>query len=389
VRRGSLSITLAKLALLGASLGLSFVVCEVLLRSLGYAAIYEVYSNPEMLWQHDEQLGWSHEPSSEAQYVGPRPWPIEFQSRVVINSLGLRGPEPEPLPENGIRILFLGDSMVAGFEVEYEETFCALLEGLLTQALGVPVQVINGGVRGYGTDQSYLYYRERGRLHDPDLVLLWLSENDLLDDVTIHRMRRVFGKPAFVADDSGGLRLLGSPVPIYPECSEYRVDATHEIVRVDSLPGRMLCRLQIALFNRSALFSFLTTLLPWENWGSLLQQLYYLGMPNPIPTDEANMAAAGPPITRSILSRMQDDVGARGTSFAFVGTSRVYASFAAAGVEIEPKTALVLDAIEAADPTVTQFKHDSHYTPAGHRVVANQLAELLMPILRTSDAPAP
>ncbi len=389
MRRGSLSITLAKLALLGASLGLSFVVCEVLLRSLGYAAIYEVYSNPEMLWQHDEQLGWSHEPSSEAPYVGPRPWPIEFQSRVVINSLGLRGPEPQPLPENGIRILFLGDSMVAGFEVEYEETFCALLEGLLTQALGVPVQVINGGVRGYGTDQSYLYYRERGRLHDPDLVLLWLSENDLLDDVTIHRMRRVFGKPAFVDDGKGDLRLLGSPVPIYPECSEYRIDATREIVRFDGLAGRALCRLQIALFNRSALFSFLTTLLPWEQWGSLLQQLYYFGMPSPIAADDEDQPPAAQPITQLILREMIDEVRVSRKPFAFVSTPRVFAHFADEGVEIEPESAIVLDAIEASDPTVTQFKHDSHYTPAGHRVVEEQLAELLMPVLRRPDAPAP
>lgn len=171
--RGRFSrIAYAKAALLCGSMTISLILCEFLLRTLGYAAIYEVYSKPELLWQHDEILGWSHKPNSEAKYIGPRPWPIEFQGRVVVNSIGLREPEPAPLPENGVRILFLGDSMIAGFEVEYQETFCALLEKLLAERLGRPAQVINGGVRGYGTDQSYLYYRERGRLHHPDLVLL-------------------------------------------------------------------------------------------------------------------------------------------------------------------------------------------------------------------------
>ena len=85
---------------------------------LGYAAIYEVYSKPEILWQHDELLGWSHVPNSKEEYVGPRPWPIEFRSPVTINSAGMRGPELAPISSNDYRILNLGDSMVAGFEVE-------------------------------------------------------------------------------------------------------------------------------------------------------------------------------------------------------------------------------------------------------------------------------
>ena len=58
--------------------------------------------------------------------------------------------------------MVLGDSAVAAFEVAYAETFVAQLERKLTHKLGLPVRVINAGVRGYGTDQDYLYYRERG-----------------------------------------------------------------------------------------------------------------------------------------------------------------------------------------------------------------------------------
>lgn len=372
---------LAKAALLCTSIGASLVVCELLLRMLGYAAIYEVYSKPELLWQHDYTLGWSHEPDSVANYVGPRPWPVEFDSRVEINSLGLNGPLPADLPEDGIRILFLGDSMVAGFEVQYEETFCALIAKLLSEKLGRRVEVVNAGVRGYGTDQAYLYFRERGKTLRPDLVLHWLSENDLLDDITIHRMRRMFGKPAFVEDGDGELKLVGSPVPQYPECSEYRIGSNREIERVDSLPGRAFCRLQLALFDRSALFSFVTTLLATDRWGALVRDLYYLGMPKPTLEDDPQSEAAPPPITRRLLRQLEIEAKESGAGFKLVGTPSVFRFFAASGVDIDPEGMLVLDRVEAADPAVKQFQHDSHYTAAGHRLVAEQLAELLTPII--------
>lgn len=388
MRVRSLRILVAKATLLVVSIGLSLAICELLMRALGYAAIYEVYSNPELLWRHDPVLGWSHEPSSRDEYVGPRPWPIEFRSEVEINSIGLRGPEPTPIAPEGIRILFLGDSMVAGFEVEWDETFCQRLEALLAQRLGRSVQVVNGGVRGYGSDQSFLYYRERGREHRPDLVLLWLSDNDLLDDLTIHRMRRIFGKPAFVRSAGDELRLVGSPVPIYPECSEYRIGPDDEVVRIDSLPGRVLCRLQLALFDRSALFSFATTLLTSERWGNLIRDLYYLGMPKPTGAPHEGRLPTEPPITHFILAQMEREVERDGAQFALVAPSEVLGRFAKAGVGIEPETAIALRAIEAADPKSVQFVHDSHYTPTGHQIVAEELAERLLPLL-TSPEPAP
>ena len=39
--------------------------------------------------------------------------------------------------------MVLGDSIVAGFEVPWEEKFTARMESLLTAELGIPVQVIN------------------------------------------------------------------------------------------------------------------------------------------------------------------------------------------------------------------------------------------------------
>jgi len=379
-------VALAKLTLLGVSIGFAMLVGEIALRLLGYQAIYEVYSKPSVLWQHDPLLGWSHEPSTRTTYVGPRPWPIEFETPIAINSLGLRGPELDPVPEDGLRLLFLGDSMVVGFEVPYEDTFVSVVGHLLSDDLGVPVQTVNAGVRGYGTDQSYLYYRERGRSLAPDVVLMWLSSNDLVNDVTIHRMRRIFGKPAFAPEGESGLRLLGAPVPDYPECSEYRVSKSAEIVRLDSRSGRVLCRLQTTLFDRSALFSFLTLLVPWDQWGDLLRNLYHVGMPSPTEAGEGALVDGPAVVTDRILRSLARDVEAQGARLLMVSTPQMFQRFVEADVDLDRYELVSLDAVEAADPREVRFVHDSHLTVKGHRIAAESLRDALLPVLKALRA---
>jgi hypothetical protein len=164
--------------------------------------------------------------------------------------------------------------MVAGFEVEYEQTYVALLGQELTRRLGRPVRTINAGVRGYGTDQYYLYFVEHGRALGADVVVVFHSGNDPADNTTLHETRRPFGKGALVPD-AGGLRRVGIPVPRYPVCEEVSLDADYQIRRGNSLGFGLTCRAQMALFDHSALFSFVTISVPWSD--NLLASLYYLG----------------------------------------------------------------------------------------------------------------
>jgi len=382
--RRSIVIGLAKLTLLLVSLVISLLFGELALRILGYQAIYEVYSKPSILWQPDELLGWSHEPGAEGRYVGPRPWPIEFDSPVSINSLGLRGPEVEPIADEGARILVLGDSIVAGFEVRQEETFVAVLGDLLGEELDFPIQTINAGVRGYGTDQSYLYFRERGRLLEPDVVVMWLTPNDLVNDITVHRMRRVFGKAAFVPDGEHGLRLIGAPVPDYPECSEYRISSGGEIVRLDSRVGRVVCRLQMALFDRSALFSFLTHLVLWDQWGTLLRKLYNAGMPQGR-SDKGEAALlienTSNKVTERIIPELARTVEASGARFIVASQPNMLQKFADAGIDLSGYEQIHLASVEKADPLDVRFEHDSHLNAKGHRMAAEELRDALLPVL--------
>jgi hypothetical protein len=130
------------------------------------------------------------------------------------------------------------------------------------------VRAINAGVRGYGTDQDYLYFRERGLRLEPDLVVFFHSSNDPSDNTTLHEMRRPFGKPAFSLRTDGALELVGSPVPHYPSCSRSLASAS-EAQRVERV-GRVAVRRADVLFDHSALFSYLTLALPWDYTSSKL-----------------------------------------------------------------------------------------------------------------------
>jgi hypothetical protein len=247
------------LGLLVAALASVLGAAELALRAAGHEPLYRVYSKPELFWRHDERLGWWLEPGARGRFVGPRPFPIEFDATIQINSLGLRGPEIGPEAPDELRLLFRGDSAVAGFEVEQPETFTALLEQRLTRELGPPVRVINAGVRGYGTDQSYLWFRERGASLGADLVALVFSANDFEDNLTLHRPRRPFGKPAFPLRGDGTLELVGVPVPRFDPCSEWVLDPDMAPRRIDGPLDRLRCRAHMVLVERSALFA----------WGSM------------------------------------------------------------------------------------------------------------------------
>lgn len=387
-RRHSFLMRLANLLLVLVSTGLMLGVIEGVLRLLGHRALYEMYSKPSLFWRYDPLLGWSHEPGARGDYVGPRPWPVEFSAEVSINSLGLRGPEIPALGPSEQRVLVLGDSMVAGFEVPYEDTFEALLERDLTQRLGHTVRVINGGVRGYGTDQSYLYYTHRGRKLHPDVVVFFHSGNDPADNTTVHEMRRPFGKSAVAVTASGEVRLLGSPVPHYPMCSEYDLASNLEITRVDDRPERMLCHAQMLLFDHSALFSLLTISIPWD--AALLKRLYYLGNPHSERLAVGHGTGADDTfalrLTTALVRALGHAVRADGASFLVTGEPCCLPQLDRVALASDGIDEISLDGVSRAPVTEVRWQHDSHFKPLGHRMVAEDLRPELEARLRARTA---
>lgn len=101
-------------------------------------------------------------------------------ARVRFNSHRMRGPEP-PRDPSVRRILFLGDSVTFGWGVEEAETFAARIPALLTEAAGTRWAGLNAGVCSYNTRQEAAWLARDGFALDPDLVVLTIVDNDVLD----------------------------------------------------------------------------------------------------------------------------------------------------------------------------------------------------------------
>jgi len=111
----------------------------------------------------DESRGWALPPSKTL---------IQGDMTCRINSLGMRGPEPEPKGEADLRLLALGDSSVFGFGVKEEEVFVVQAAHSLAEALGRPVSWANGAVPGHDSGQSLATLRLHGAKLAPDWVII-------------------------------------------------------------------------------------------------------------------------------------------------------------------------------------------------------------------------
>lgn len=112
---------------------------------------------------------------------------------VQINSIGLRDVEIEiPKPADTIRVLVVGDSVTFGYGVRLEDTFLKVLESNLNRsAAGTNhYEVINGGMDGTGLDRHYQFLESAAPGLEPDLVIVALSLNDIVDYRKRHQESR-------------------------------------------------------------------------------------------------------------------------------------------------------------------------------------------------------
>lgn len=107
-----------------------------------------------------------------------------YERPVRVNGLGLRGAEVPGKPEGETRVLCLGDSTTYGQGLTEDATIPVLLERELARGARPPrtVRAINGGLRGYGTEQEIALLEELGPRIRPDLIVLFWYPNDLEKD---------------------------------------------------------------------------------------------------------------------------------------------------------------------------------------------------------------
>ena len=135
------------------------------------------------LFVRDPHLGWKLRPGAVDEWLG---------IRLTINAKGLRGPEVAyRKPESTTRILYLGDSVTFGALVADDaRIFSHLVARRLAASTGRAIEAINAGVDGYSPWQEALFLEREGLRYEPDLVVVTLVWNDLIEEAFLRGARR-------------------------------------------------------------------------------------------------------------------------------------------------------------------------------------------------------
>jgi lysophospholipase L1-like esterase len=141
--------------------------------ALGEAAFRLFALDRQIVYELDEELYWRFRPAQHGFF-----WMGYASSRspeTRINNLGLRGADMALPASATTRILALGDSYAFGLGVGEQETFCAVLE----KALAGQVEVINGGVPGFGIFQMQRLLHRLVPLLRPQVILVVFPTGDV------------------------------------------------------------------------------------------------------------------------------------------------------------------------------------------------------------------
>lgn len=158
--------------------------------------------------QYHSVLGWANKPNvSGAVRLNEQTRTKTFHRHH--NSAGLRSSREFPYrkPGGGKRLLLVGDSYFWGYGVD--DRF--VLSEVLQERAGGNVEVINGAVTGYGTDQELLWLVNEGLRYAPDVVVLgFFPGNDIVEICT--SVAYGYPKPYYTYDN-GQLTVHNIPVP--------------------------------------------------------------------------------------------------------------------------------------------------------------------------------
>jgi lysophospholipase L1-like esterase len=131
-----------------------------------------------MFFEADPYTGYRLKPNSIGTFQQGIP--------AVVNSHGHRDDEVTlEKPDGVFRVLMLGDSFTVGANVRQEEAYPQVLEERLAERTGRDIQVVNAGVGGWEPFMYAQYYEHYGQYFDPDLILIgFFVGNDAYDQST-------------------------------------------------------------------------------------------------------------------------------------------------------------------------------------------------------------
>lgn len=177
------------------------------------------------LGRFDQELGWAYLPNNFSSYqFGESNSPIAL----YFNRDGIRVPGSSfEFDLAKPSALFIGDSFTMGQGLFFEETFV----GQFGQFKDIPLQVVNLGVQGYGTDQAFLSLKKFISKFNTKLVVYafiheHIERNGNYDRRMLLPYLRFPGtKPLFKLDHNGKLYLAQKPVLYKNYINSWLLDA--------------------------------------------------------------------------------------------------------------------------------------------------------------------
>lgn len=129
----------------------------------------------ERFFQFSMLTGYIHKPNSRGYWYRYRDGTKHY---VTMNEFGFSDSR-RSIKKERPRIALLGDSTTEFWEVDTPYRGQYVIERLLNNK----IEVLNFGVRGYGTDQTYILFKNEGIHFSPDIVIYTFCINDLNDNV--------------------------------------------------------------------------------------------------------------------------------------------------------------------------------------------------------------
>lgn len=179
-----------------------------------------------VVFTSDDATFWKFKPASDLRLNPYHATIPDFWSRYRVNEHGFRGaPFDAEKPEDVYRILALGDSITFGLGVPEEAMYTSVLAERLRDAFpGRRVEALSLGVPGYTSHQGRELLVREAMGYDPDLIILYFGGNNefaasfYTDREYAATTQRNFAErlaersaaAAFVADTTRGIRLLAA-----------------------------------------------------------------------------------------------------------------------------------------------------------------------------------
>lgn len=154
-------------------IGLGLAACEVFLRLF-------VEQETKRLAVYDPELGWRGRPFGTGTYIRSAD---NIRTDFRYNNLGYRDNDVLPKQPGQRRVMLIGDSFIENLEVDFSQTFPALVESEL-QSRSENWQTCVIGSQGYSTAQELKAFRRYEPVIDPDIALLFVyCGNDFEDNM--------------------------------------------------------------------------------------------------------------------------------------------------------------------------------------------------------------